>query len=230
MKLELQNLKLFRNLFILVFFVAVCTHAAFSMDGKSVALKFGASGYEAKFSDEKNTYIWTVYNPDIQVKLDLPVMDIKENCFLSLGFSYDFLWSGYNSSDLNVYLDDSLFSHNFSLQPELVFSKNDLRFIVGTGLDFGISSYDYEYKTRSTKERKSHTDYQFFWNLGVGLKYYLTETFSLLTDFTISVPFFTMTRDREYSKDGTNGTYADINSSGTTAMHFSPKVGVCWSF
>lgn len=53
MKLELKNLKLFRNLFILVFFVAVCTHATFSMDGKSVALKFGASGYEAKFSDEK---------------------------------------------------------------------------------------------------------------------------------------------------------------------------------
>ena len=200
------------------------------MDDKSVAIKFGSTGYEGKFSDEKSTYIWTVYNPDIQLRLDLPAMDIKENCFLSLGFSYDFLWAGYGSSDLNIYVNETLWEHKFSLIPELVFSKNDLRFIVGTGFSFGITLHDYEYKTTSSRETSSRTDYQFFWNLEAGVKYYVTENFSLLTDFTISLPFFTMARDRGYSKDGTSGTYADVNSSGTAAMYYSPKVGVCWSF
>ena len=230
MKLKLKNLKFIRKLFVFALFAVVCTQSAFTMDGKSVALKFGASGYEGKFSDAKSTYTRTIYNPDIQLQFNLPAIDIKENCFLALGFSYDLSWAKYSSSDLNVYKDDSVFSHIFSLMPELVFSKNDLRFIVGTGLSFGITLHDYEYKTTSSRETSSRTDYQFLWNLEAGLKYYLTENISLLTDFTISLPFFTMTRDREYSKDGTSGTYADINSSGTAAMHFSPKVGICWSF
>lgn len=219
-----------RKILFFVFFTTFFTQAAFSMDGKSVALKFGATGYEGKFTSEKNTYTWTTYNPDIQLKFDLPIMDIKENCFMSLGFSYDFLWAEYTSSDLNVYKDDSSFKHKFSLFPELVFSKNDLRFIVGTGLSFEISSFDYEYKTKSTTEKSSRNEYHFFWNLESGLKYYLTENLSVLTDFTISFPILSMIRDREYSKESTSGTYADVNSSGTAVMYFSPKVGVCMSF
>lgn len=230
MKLDYKNWKLCRKILFLVFFTAVCAQTSFSKDGKSVALKFGATGYEGKFSDEKSTYTWTVYNPDIQLRFDLPVTGIKENCFFSLGFSYDLLWAGYNSSDINVYIDDNSLEHKFSLMPELVFSKNDLRLIVGTGFSFGITSYDYEYKTSSNTEKNSHTDYQFLWNLEAGVKYYLTEKCSLLTDFTISIPFFTMKRDQTYSKGGSSGTYADVNLSGTAAMHYSPKVGVCWSF
>lgn len=230
MKLKLKNLKFIRKLFVFALFAVVCTQSAFTMDGKSVALKFGASGYEGKFSDAKSTYTWTTYNPDIQLQFNLPAIDIKENCFLALGFSYDLSWARYSSSDLNVYMDDSVFSHIFSLMPELVFSKNDLRFIVGTGFGFGINSYDYEYKTTSSKETSSRKEYHFFWNLEAGLKYYLTENFSLLTDFAISVPVYSMIRDHEYNKNGSSGTYADISSNGTAVMYFSPKVGVCWSF
>lgn len=230
MKLDYKNWKLCRKILLLVFFTSVCAQSVFSMDEKSVAIKFGAIGYEGKFTNGNSTYTRTTYNPDIQLKFDLPVMDVKENCFMSLGFSYDFSWARYSSSDLSAYKDDSVFSHTFSLFPELVFLRNDLRFIVGTGLGVGIYSYDYEYKTTSSTETSSRKEYQFFWSLELGLKYYLTDRCSLLTDFTISVPFCTMRRNHEYNKGGTRGTYADISSNGTAAMYYSPKVGVCWSF
>lgn len=230
MKFKYKNWNFCRKILLLVFFTIISAQSAFTMDDKSVAMKFGATGYEGKFTSGNSTYTLTTYNPDIQLKFDLPAIDIKERCFLSLGFSYDFSWARYSSSDLNVYLDDSLFSHTFSLFPELVFSRNDLRFIVGTGLGVGIYSYDYEYKTTSSKETSSRKEYQFFWNLEAGVKYYLTEKFSLLTDFTISVPFFAMRRNHEYSNGGTRSTYADISSNGAASMYYSPKVGACWSF
>ena len=218
------------------------TQTIFAKDRISAGLEFGAIGYEGKFnhtttisgSSVTMPYTRTTFNPDFRVRLDLPVIDIRENCFLSANLDYDFSWYNQSSSDSSAFSNKTILTHYITFQPEIVFSKGNLRFIAGTGLTFGISSAEIEQKTTSTTETEEYKNYTFMWDFELGLRYYLSKHISLLADFTISIPFINLKRNDTYSKTQsgktTNKIYADTNTHGLSVPYFSPKVGISYTF
>lgn len=223
-------------------FVAACAlffaQSTFAKDRTSLGLAFGGVGFEKKLTQSATIsganvslpYTQTVFNPDAQLRLDLPLADIKENCFVSLSLGYDFSWSGYNSSGLTLFEDDLQTVHTFTMLPELVFAKGDFRFLVGTGLSFGISNYESEIKTTSASVTEEYSQYLFSWDLELGAKYHLSEHLTVFTNFTLSMPFVCLFRDGKISDGSNSMDYDDSNTNGRASMRFIPRAGISYMF
>ena len=218
--------------------VLLCAQVVSAKDGISAGLEFGGVGSEKKFTNSSDsysdTYTMTTFDPELQFRFDLPVADIKDNCFLNINLDYKFSWYNSNSSDLTIYAEQSRIDHSFTLQPELVFSKEDFRFFFGTGITFILESYESEVKTTTSKQTAEYKNYIFRWDFELGAKYYLNDHISVLADFTISLPFSILQRDGSVSTTQSGKTttkdYADTNTHGSSAMYFSPKVGISYTF
>lgn len=218
------------------------SQAIFAKDMQSLGIEFGAIGSEKRLSQTSTIseskvslpYTQTLFNPDLRVRVDFPAADIKENCFLNINLDYDLTWNGYSSSDINLFINETIITHLFSFCPELVFEKEDFRFFFGTGGTFGVSSNEYEIKTNSSISNQELTIYYFIWNFELGTKYFLSEHIAVLADFTISVPLIKLERNGSYSIKQSNKNssedYADTNTNGQASLHFSPKVGICYTF
>ena len=218
--------------------ILMTSQTVFSKDGKSIGIEFGGVGSEKRFTNSSDsysdTYTMTLFNSELRLRFDLPAADIKDNCFLNINLNYDLSWSNYNTSDINYYFDSTQTDHKFTFQPELVFSKDDLRFFFGSGFTFAIEFLATETKSSSQTQTLDCSNYVFIWNFELGTKYCLNEHLSVLADFTISMPFITLQRDCTLSQKQSGRTtiedYADANTHGRSAMYFSPKVGITYTF
>lgn len=209
----------------------------FAKDSVSVSLGVGAVGYERVLtnSSTNTTYTKTTFNPDFALRLNFPLVDFKENCFMGFDLGYDISWERQNSSDISNYTDMTLFTHKFSLLPELTFLKGDLRFFIGTGISFGINSYESKNETSSSITNQEYTFYQILWTSELGLKYYLTEKLSLAANIDISIPFSEFRRggSQTTTSGGSvtkTGGYTDYTNNGRASAYFCPKISLAYSF
>ena len=216
---------------------------ASAKDGNSFGIEFGGIGSEKKYTHSATIsgstayfpYTQTTFNPDLRLRLDLPATDISDTCFFNVNLDYDLSWQAYNSSDIDLFQSWSEISNLFTFLPELVFIKDDFRFFFGTGLTFGINSFNSEEKTTSTTINEEFTEYSFLWNFEIGAKYFISEHLSIIADLTFSMPFMILQRDgklssQESGRASTGSDFADKNTHGNTSMQFSPRVGVSYMF
>lgn len=222
--------------------VSVC-----AKDRPSLALEAGAVGSEKTYSQTSTIsddsisipYTRTVFSPDVRLGIDIPIKSIRENCFFGLKFAYNLSWEKSNSNSDSITYTDTSMTHAFSIFPELVFVKNDLRFIFGTGISFGINLCKYENTYSSSgyvyQVNQEYTLYELCWTSEIAVKYCLTNHFSVLADLTISVPFGVFERNGSYlvRRGGyfiTGGDYADYTYLGRFPMSFCPRVGLSYMF
>lgn len=236
MKIEIKKMGALKKAGFLALLLLLTGPSLFAKDSVSVSLGVGAIGYERVLtnSSTNTTYTKTTFNPDFALRLNVPIVDFKENCFLGLDFGYDISWERQNSSDSSNYTDMTLFTHKFSLLPELTFLKGDLRFFIGTGISFGINSYEYKKETSSSITKQDYTFYQIIWASELGLRYYLTEKLSFIASSDILVPFSEFRRGgSQTTTSGGSATktgYTDYTNNGRTSVYFCPKVSVSYSF
>ena len=95
MKNENGKWKTVGRIGVVILGLILTSQATFAKDKISVGLEFGADGYEAKFTQSTKIsdsttvsmpYTKTIFNPDFRLRFDLPIMDIRENCFLNMNF------------------------------------------------------------------------------------------------------------------------------------------------
>lgn len=236
MKFEILKTNILKKAGFLALVLLLAGQSLFAKDSVSVSLGVGAVGYERVLtnSSTSTTYTKTTFNPDFALRLNFPLVDFKENCFLGLDLGYDISWERQNSSNVSNYADMTLFTHKFSLLPELTFLKGDLRFFVGTGISFGINSYESKNETTSSITNQEYTFYQILWISELGLKYYLTEKLFLAANIDISIPFSEFRRGGSQTTTSsgsvTKTDYTDYTYYGRSSVYFCPKVSVSYSF
>ena len=236
MKIEITRTGALKRIGFLVAILFFASQSLFAKDGVSASLGVGAVGYERIFSNSttNTTYTHTTFNPDFALRLNVPIVDFKENCFLGLDFGYDISWEKQNSSSGSKISDATIFTHKFTLLPELTFLKGDLRFFVGTGISFGINSYESKNETSSSTTNQEYTFYQIIWASELGLRYYLTEKLSFIASSDILVPFSEFRRGGSQTTTSgstvTKSDYSDYTYYGRSSVYFCPKVSVSYSF
>ena len=221
-------MKAFFKLFGFIIFLCFLIFPLSAKDSVGISFEFGAIGSEKKNSSvtmiSGNSisipYTETTFNPDIQVGINIPVIDITETCFFSFDLGYNFSWEYSYSSNSSSESQYQILSHRFSVQPQLTFIKPAFKFFIGTGFAFGKQSLLFEMISNNSYSKDNQNTSVFYWNCSTGLKYKFGNHLYGIADFT----FFVNLYDEYDYKDTTS------KSSGNAKFEINPKIGVMYLF
>ena len=221
-------MKSFFKLFVLIIFFYFLIFPLSAKDSVGISFEFGAIGSEKKNSSLSTVsgnsilipYTETTFNPDIQIVINIPVIDITETCFFSIDLGYNLSWDYHYDSSSSSKIQSQIFSHRFSVQPQLTFTKPAFNFFIGTGFAFGKETLLLETILNNSYSKDNQDASVFYWNCSTGLKYKFGNHLCGIADFTFFVNLY-----NEYDyKDTTS------KNSGNAKFEINPKIGVMYLF